>query len=408
MQRTQYALTVLLCSILAACGGGGSDTQTAAPVQQAPVQQAPAVQPLHVYATSYENKNSIPFSATAGAMNSFRKVEATEHAMNERTVSYADFFQNGTYSAFAVSTNLTGEVADKQGYIYFFKRNAQGAWEDHSAQLMPNSEARKVCISPSFTEVADFNKDGKPDVFIACAGHDYEMPTRTAATTQEELNIWSQDTQRVVLSQPNGTYKVVEIPGIAYGHKASAADINADGNVDVVVSADPPYMLMGNGDGTFYRDNSIIGNTPRGYTDYGVTLIPIDGRIDIIRGNDNITTWTKGMRGGFDWSTTKVFPTQYSTRTAAKYQMPLDVIYSNGSFYFNTVVFGVSNSDEWAVFKYSADTLQAQQIYSFINNYDTTFKSYSSQLKLDNGYLVAYTAGCWDTIQGMCAMRVPG
>ena len=73
------------------------------------------------------------------------------------------------------------------------------------------------CIHPRKAIVADFNGDGRPDIFVACHGYD-------ATPFPGEAN-------KVVLSQPNGTYVTSNASAdVGFHHGAAAADLNGDGN----------------------------------------------------------------------------------------------------------------------------------------------------------------------------------
>jgi hypothetical protein len=74
-------------------------------------------------------------------------------------VTFGDFFQEGKYSAFVVST---------AGQAYFLRQSASGTWTDDSSTLF-GTGARNTC-NATYAITADFNADGKPDVFLSCSG----------------------------------------------------------------------------------------------------------------------------------------------------------------------------------------------------------------------------------------------
>jgi len=162
--------------------------------------------------------------------------------------AYADFLQDGSYSLVAATSNFGPEatdahgVPDKPGKVHFYQR-VDGAWVDRSAQLLVDQTS---CISPRKAIVADFNGDGKPDVFLACHGYDAEP--------------FPGERQRILLSQPDGTYSNVEMPVTCFCHGAAAADIEGNGHADILVADQmverTPYFLLNNRDGTFTPDKS--------------------------------------------------------------------------------------------------------------------------------------------------------
>jgi hypothetical protein len=93
----------------------------------------------------------------------------------------------------------------------------------------------------------DFNRDGRPDIFIGALGYD-------VAPFAGETNL-------LLNSNADGTYSdrsatLPQLPDFTFA--ASAGDINGDGNLDIYVgnwggNGAPvgPYFLMGRGDGTF-------------------------------------------------------------------------------------------------------------------------------------------------------------
>ncbi|MDZ4262862.1 MAG: hypothetical protein U1B30_11105, partial [Pseudomonadota bacterium] len=96
------------------------------------------------------------------------------------------------------------------------------------------------------------------------------------------------ESAHILLSQTDGTYINSEVGGTerAYAHGSSAADINDDGNVDIVL-ADIRYegcnrpirFLMGRGDGTFTTDTSRIALIYANYNScafWSAELIDVD------------------------------------------------------------------------------------------------------------------------------------
>ncbi len=89
--------------------------------------------------------------------------------------------------------------------------------------------------APFAIAVGDFNHDGTPDLAIA-AGGDYK------------------DDVAVLLGHGDGTFgpPALYLAGVG-GNSIAAADLDNDGNLDLVVASQSGYIaiLMGKGDGTF-------------------------------------------------------------------------------------------------------------------------------------------------------------
>jgi hypothetical protein len=240
-------LVVLLAAFLTACGGGGGGSSTPAnpsnpstpsnpsnPSQ--PSNPTPAT-PIPVQKSSYLNK--ITAAAAIGPQSLPSEVSAGN------AVAFADFFQDGTYSMVTHSLEYNSQdpsTVNKYGHIHFYKK-VNGAWVDHTSDILSNNVG---CLHPRKAVVADFNGDGKPDVFFAC--HGFDAPP------------FSGEQPHILLSQPNGQYTNVTLPFTGFFHSASAADFNGNGHADVVV-VDPivsgmPYFLVNNGDGTFTKSTT--------------------------------------------------------------------------------------------------------------------------------------------------------
>lgn len=180
---------IVLCLSLAACGPGGSATGSSSGISGS----------LAVQATSYGNKNVAGLTTTAVPVDAVTNV-----LLVPTSVTFGDFFQEGAYSAFVVST---------AGQAYFLRwQSATSTWVDGSATLF-GTGARNTC-NATYAITADFNADGKPDVFLSCSGLSNQL---------------------IFLS--SGSSYVRTDPGIALdGNRAAAADINGDGILDLVLT----------------------------------------------------------------------------------------------------------------------------------------------------------------------------
>ena len=419
--------TAIACSIfvLVACGGGGTTSNTPDMSANIPTK----IVPIAVFGTSYENKNSIKFDQTQvpGVRNlGIPKVYNDELDSNERSITFGDFLQEGKHSAFVSSMRATNKhgianLPDAPGVAYFLSQDANGVWRDRTSELLKIKTDRETCISASYSITADFNNDGKPDIYIACSGVDNDF--HNFGFSMAELIKIKSSNQILFLSKSNGTYKRIEVPFNIYAHQAAAADVNGDGNVDIVTinvfgnsifpdsnsGVDSVTVLLGNGDGTFKQDTTIIPKSSS-MTDLNIMwnlyLIPIDGRLDLVLSKENFTIWVKGDKEkGFDWTSIKKFVMPFSNSKGTRYSMALDVIYDNGYFYFYVTSEWSAEGVEWAIIKYSTDAVNVSVIHNF-DNPTISLKPYSAQIKSTaSGSFVAYTGGCWSNA-GACLMNV--
>jgi FG-GAP-like repeat len=145
------ALSFASVFALSGCGGGGGGDAPA------PVSAAPTV--VVNSETSYANYKGIglvPQSLPAG----YNFVRA-----------FGNFVGNGRQDLFrAVQTyNVSLPAAQATSSRFeFYSKQADGSFKLNTA-VMPQTNG---CLHPRKAVVADFNKDGRADIFVACHGYD--------------------------------------------------------------------------------------------------------------------------------------------------------------------------------------------------------------------------------------------
>jgi hypothetical protein len=222
--------------------------------------------PMPVLPSSYENAKHIRLTDVAlPSPNGLGVVDPTWFSIG---VAYADFFQEGAYSVvvpMAQWSRPSMDPPDAPARLFFLRRDAAGAWRDATSELLSD---RATCVSARKLLVADFNHDRRPDVFLACHGHD--VPP------------FPGENQRLLLSSSDGRYDSIVLPYDGFTHGGAAADLDGDGHVDVVLTltnrpAARPYVLLGNGDGTFLRDDDRIPAALANQPIYNLELIDLRG-----------------------------------------------------------------------------------------------------------------------------------
>ena len=309
-----------------------------------------------LWATSYENKHNagidnprLPYLHEVVSTT----LEPDEFYFWPRAVAFADFFQDGTWGAIAFSVFWRDvfpafnplHMADSPSKLYFLYRLPDGRWEDRTVSLLADGQSRFTCLQPNFLQVADFNHDRAPDVFLTCTGVDF--------VTDSELDGLSD--QFVVLSQPDGRYVIsrLEMPKI-YSHGAAVADVDGDGQQDILTVAPAagsygfgiPLVLWGRGDGTFELDATRFPEEMQNKPIFGITAIPVDGQIKVVvSGNapggvsppDPVYKYgTKVFRyvdGQFQLELDLTPGLPYVADTNLTYGLALDVVYDAGYYY---------------------------------------------------------------------------
>ena len=153
-------------------------------------------------------------------------------------------------------------------------------------------------VHPREAITGDFNGDGQPDIFVAAHGYDAEP--------------FPGEPPVLILSTERGLQEASGLEHlIGFHHGAASADIDYDGDLDILVTDQGklrrsighhgPYLLINDGSGTFSFDQSRLPAEIGGPLShvFGVELIDVDGdfRPDLLvagregRGRPTVIYW---------------------------------------------------------------------------------------------------------------------
>ncbi len=352
-----FALWISLASLalLSACGSGTAhDTSSAPPSLGTTTPPAPVVPPptpaSTVFSTSYEYKQDAKAMVSTSVFSSNLLGLNIGDSDSRNAVTFGDYFREGVghYSAFVMINSPTG-----LGSAHFFK-NEGGAWVDKTSSILSDSSG---CQAATFAITADFNGDRRHDVLVTCKG--------TPSSGKEAQMLYlSNDTtgvyQKIFLHNPamvNYQFKA---------EQAAAADLNADGLMDVVLvdRTQPAIVLMAQ-KSSASTDVSFLQVTDRIIDSvanpmlptqlHGVQIIPYPNaskRLDLIlmgglinsnvgsKGNGLPTLWVKGSPDTTVTATPQSGTFFYSNSGYAQ-GFPItnmessDVFYEPGFFFMN-------------------------------------------------------------------------
>lgn len=213
MKTLKLTFAFLISATLMGCGGGGGGSSTSS---NGPIRYEdswPIYAALAPAASSYGNKNDtrIVRSQIDDISALGITLDANETNSVASSLTLGDFYQEGQLSAFVVVNRSAGQ----NGKVYFLRWKDGSKWVDDTARILSD---RSACINSRYAVTADFNHDGKPDVFLSCGG-----------SNEEE--------QLVFLSSPTSSlYSRVATGVVVKGNRAAAADLDGDSYPDVVLS----------------------------------------------------------------------------------------------------------------------------------------------------------------------------
>jgi hypothetical protein len=365
------------------------------------------ISPMKVYSSSYENKiNAKLDNARVPILEEISGIIKAEgeYGTNLRALAFADFLQNGTYTAIIASTMYKGiegnvnKYPDSPAKLYFIQQNSDGTWKDISDQLFTSSVNRYTCASPGFIEIADFNNDGKPDAVMSCSGPDFMVNGIYPNPSTPQVTL---------LSRSDGKYDISSLGTSLSTHQLAAADIDNDGNVDVIATDgynyNTPVIFWGKGNGTFIFDNTRFPVDMKWKSIFGIRAIPIDGSLKILVSGNPRGTWAQPSDadfGSFELiynGTNFQYVKDYSndipfvTTGGLKWGLADDVIYLNGYYYFLRVNFDNSKN---SIVKTNRSSGASTVIFETDRN-NWSRSDTSGVITFDkNGNLVSQVAGC--------------
>lgn len=390
-------LLIILMVMLQACGGGGGGSGT-------PSNSSSSAPPKALLASSYENKVIADIPAQLTQLPKLSSSSGIVTGLDAGVVSVstslavADFQQNGSYSAFVIASD-----GATKSQAFFVGYSATAGWSDLSGTLLPTGTDRTACLLPQQSAVADLNKDGRPDVYVACAG------VGGAAVTQV-----------IFLSRADGTY--VKAPASTWPTQLNAssvaiADVDNDNCRDVVTTDNGALKIYKATCGANYTLTEEANRRPTALPSniLSVFLVPNATnatQYDLLVGADasNQTypfKWFENSGAGyFDNTSTRQYGLQWGG-ASNRYDY---LVYGSYGYVF------ITNSLNQTFVKLArialpSATSNTTPSYYTPTNTTTPLNDWPSYLRVRDDYLEPYDAGCGATVSTddstRCGKRYP-
>ena len=190
---------------------------------------------------------------------------AARHQSTVIALAYADFNDDGHPDIFY--SPLDGSPNPVPAEIYI--NNGMGGFELNAGFLGVDPPGG---VHPRKAIPGDFNGDGKPDIFVLDHGYDHE-PFPGAHPY-------------ALLSSENGYAQAEGLAGvIGFHHSGASADIDADGDLDVLVTDNftRPFFFVNDGSGSFTWDTTRVqGIEHTGIFTAELVDVDLDGYVDLL------------------------------------------------------------------------------------------------------------------------------
>jgi len=225
--------------LLSACGSGKGTPETdptgsssVSPPTQPTLPTGVNAPPSSIFSTSYEYKQDARKLAVPSLNVATILGQAVTDSDTRNAITFGDFFREGVgqFSAFVMVNSPTGPAS-----AHFFHMES-GQWVDRTALVLKDTSG---CQQATFAITADFNSDQRHDVMVTCRG--------SGANGKESQLLYLSDAKTGVF-QKISLHDRSMTPYQFKAYQAAAADLNADGLMDLVL-VDPtqaPIVLLAN------------------------------------------------------------------------------------------------------------------------------------------------------------------